>query len=239
MPWSQGSGNLPCLLPFVCKSQPGCLCTRPQCGCSLVTHGAAPVRGAAHQGCPTWLCTTASPSPLQLQLCTLAQAACRETAVLGLSSSSSRSKAMFIRVLYILPQLRMFPSPTQVLFRFLLIHWVSGAARPMLCSSAFAGMRMGILQHAGITTQCRTGQLCLSKHFLQSILLPPFKISHLLETLRLFSFMALYSFNVSMNQILFFVTPISRPRVAEEIYEVTLDLHQDNERKNWPFVFIF
>lgn len=51
--------------------------------------------------------------------------------------------------------------------------------------------------------------------------------------------MALYSFNVSMNQILFFVTPISRLSVAEEIYEVMLDLHQDNVRKNWPFVFIF
>lgn len=148
---------------------------------------------------------------------------------------------MSIRVLYILPQLHMFPSPTQVVcpFRSLLICWVSGATPPVFCRSAFAGMWMGILQHTGIAPHCSKRQLCLSKHFLQSIPLPAFKISHLLKTLRLFSFMALCSFNVSMNQILFFVTLISRPRVAEEIYEVTLDLHQDNERKNWPFVFIF
>lgn len=240
-----GSGNLPCLLPLVCESQPGGLCTCPRCGCSLVTRGAALVRGAVPHGCPTWLCTMASLSPLQLQLCTLAQAARRDnpgdSCPGGLSSSFSRSKAMLIRVLYILLQLRVFPSPTQVvcLFRPVLICWVSGATPPGLCRSAFAGMWTGILQHTGITPHCSQRQLCLSEHFLQSIPLPAFKISHLLKTLRLFSFMTLYSFNVSMNQILFFVTPISRPRVTEEIYEVTLDLHQDNERKNWPFVFIF
>lgn len=203
--------------PWGCPSQGGCTPGLPHM--------------AVHHGQPEPLAAPA----LHTGTCSMHRDCCLG----GLSSSSSRSKAMFIRMLYILPQLRMFPSSTQVLFRFLLIHWVSGAVRPVLCSSAFAGMQMGILQHAGITTHCSTRQHCLSKHFLQSIPLPAFKISHLLQTLRLFSFMALYSFNVSMNQILFFVTPISRPRVAEEIYEVTLDLHQDNERKNWPFVFIF
>lgn len=212
-----------CLSPVGCPSQRGCAPWLP--------------RVALHHGQPE----PPPPPALHTGTGSMHRDGPGDSCLGGLSSPFPRSKAILIRVIYILPQPCMFPSPTQIicLFRSLLICWVSGASPPVLCRSAFTGMWMEILQHTGITTHYSKRQPCLSKHFLQSISLPAFKISHLLKTLRLFSFMALYSFNVSMNQILFFVTPISRPRVAEEIYEVTLDLHQDNVRKNWPFVFIF
>lgn len=125
---------------------------------ALWSHGPAPARGAVHHSCPTWLYTTASLSPLHLQLCTLAQAACtemtQETAVLEVSPLPSLgAKPCSQGCFTFSPQPCMFPNPTQVicLFRSFLIRRVSGATSSVLCRSAFAGMWMGILQHTGIT----------------------------------------------------------------------------------------